>query len=45
MFFRSYKYTSAPGGITNGITAASKDEDGIAFNQGFAVTGADEDQR
>ena len=45
MFFRSYKYTSAPGGIVNGITAASNDEDGIAYNQGFAVTGADEDWR
>ncbi len=45
MFFRSYKYTSAPGGIINGITATSKDEDGIAFNQGYAVTGEDEDWR
>jgi hypothetical protein len=45
MFFTSYKYTSAPGGIVNGITAASNDEDGIAFNQGYAVTGADEDWR
>jgi hypothetical protein len=45
MFFRSYKYTSAPGSILNGITAASNDEDGIAFNQGFAVTGKDEDWR
>ena len=45
MFFRLYKYTSAPGGIVNGITAASKDEGGIAFNQGFAVTGTDEDWR
>ncbi len=32
MFFRSYKYTSAPGGIINGITAAGQDEDGIAFS-------------
>ena len=45
MFFRSYKYTSAPGAILNGITAASNDEDGIAFNEGFAVTGKDEDWR
>jgi hypothetical protein len=45
MFFRSYKYTSAPGAIINGITAASNDEDGIAFNEGFAVTGNDEDWR
>jgi hypothetical protein len=45
MFFRSYKYTSAPGAVLNGITAASNDEDGIAFNEGFAVTGKDEDWR
>jgi hypothetical protein len=45
MFFRSYKYTSAPGAIINGVTAASKDEDGIAFNEGYAVTGKDEDWR
>lgn len=45
MFFRSYKYTSAPGAIVNGITAASHDEDGIAFNEGFAVTGQDDDWR
>jgi hypothetical protein len=45
MFFRSYKYTSAPGAILNGVTAASNDEGGIAFNEGFAVTGKDEDWR
>ena len=45
MFFESYKYTSAPGGIVNGITAAVDDEDGIAWNQGYAVTGADDDWR
>ena len=45
MFFRSYKYTSAPGAIINGVTAAGDDEDGIAFNEGFAVTGKDEDWR
>ncbi len=45
MFFRSYKYTSAPGAIINGITSASDDEDGIAFNEGYAVTGKDEDWR
>lgn len=45
MFFRSYKYTNAPGAIVNGITAAQNDLDGIAFNQGFAVTGQDEDWR
>jgi hypothetical protein len=45
MFFRSYKYTNAPGGIVNGITAGLNSEDGIAFNQGYAVTGKDEDWR
>ena len=45
MFFRSYRYTAAPGGISNGITAAPDNEDGIAFNRGFAVTGKDEDWR
>jgi Glycosyl hydrolase family 9 len=45
MFFRSWKYTNAPGAIINGITAATNDEDGIAFNEGYAVTGKDEDWR
>jgi hypothetical protein len=45
MFFRSYKYTNAPGSIINGITASLASEDGIAFNEGFAVTGKDEDWR
>jgi hypothetical protein len=45
MFFKSYKYTSAPGAILNGITSGLDYEDGIAFNQGFAVTGKDEDWR
>jgi hypothetical protein len=45
MFFQSYKYTGAPGGIVNGITAGLDSEDGIAFNLGYAVTGKDEDWR
>lgn len=45
MFFRSWKYTNAPGAIVNGITAAADDEDGIAFNQGYATTGKDDDWR
>ena len=45
MFFRSYKYTGAPGGIMNGITAGLDNEDAIAFNLGYAVTGKDEDWR
>jgi hypothetical protein len=45
MFFRSWKYTNAPGAIVNGITAAPDDEDGIAFSEGYAVTGKDDDWR
>ena len=45
MFFESYKYTNAPGAIINGITAGRQDEDAIAFNEGYAVTGQDEDWR
>ena len=45
MFFKSYKYTGAPGGIVNGITAGLDNEDGIAFNLGYAATGKDEDWR
>jgi hypothetical protein len=45
MFFQSYKYTNAPGAIVNGITASADSIDGIAFNQGFAATGKDEDWR
>jgi len=45
LFFNSYKYTNPPGAIVNGITAALDDEDGIAFRQGYAVTGKDDDWR
>ncbi|GAB2590563.1 glycoside hydrolase family 9 protein [Dyella jejuensis] len=45
MFFRSYEYTSAPGAIINGITAGLNDEDGIAFDLGYAQTGRDDDWR
>jgi hypothetical protein len=45
MYFRSWKYASAPGAILNGITAGPNGETGIAYNQGFAVTGKDEDWR
>ena len=45
MFFRSWKYTNAPGSIVNGITAAFQNEDGIAFNEGYAATGRDDDWR
>jgi hypothetical protein len=45
IFFRSYKYTNAPGDMVNGITPAADNEDGIAFNQGFLVTGQEKDWR
>lgn len=45
MFFRSWKYTSAPGAIINGITAGMNNENGITFNEGYAVTGKDDDWR
>jgi hypothetical protein len=45
MFFRSWKYTNAPGAVVNGITAALDNEDGIAFNEGYAATGKDDDWR
>lgn len=45
MFFKSWKYTSAPGAIINGVTASFTSEDGISFNEGYAVSGKDEDWR
>ena len=45
MFFDSYAYTNAPGAIINGITGGLTDENGIAFNLGYAQTGKDEDWR
>jgi len=45
MFFDSYQYTSAPGAIINGITSGLHDEDGIAFDLGYAQTGHDDDWR
>lgn len=45
MFFDSYEYTPAPGGIVNGITGGYKNPDDIDFNLPFAVTGRDEDWR
>lgn len=45
-FFNSWRYTTLPGGIVNGITAApDQNVDGIAFDQGYAVTGKDDDWR
>lgn len=45
MFFDSYEYTNAPGGISNGITAGYRDEEDIDFNLHFAETGKDDDWR
>ena len=45
LFFGSYEYTNAPGGIVNGITAGFRDPYGIDFNIPQSVTGADHDWR
>jgi hypothetical protein len=45
MFFESYEYNNAPGGICNGITGGRANPDDIDFNVGYAVTGKDEDWR
>jgi hypothetical protein len=47
MFFDSYEYTNAPGGICNGITGgyAEGDVDGIDFGLRYAQTGKDDDWR
>ncbi|WP_243042065.1 glycoside hydrolase family 9 protein [Dyella sedimenti] len=45
MFFDSYAFTNAPGAIINGITSGLADEEGIAFDLGYAQTGKDDDWR
>jgi len=45
MFFDSWEFTNAPGGISNGITAGFKDESSIDFNLTYKQTGADNDWR
>ncbi len=45
MFFNSYEYTNAPGGISNGITGGIADELDIDYNLGYAQTGKDDDWR
>jgi hypothetical protein len=45
MFFDSYEYTNAPGGIVNGITSGYRDEADIDLNLHFSVTGKDDDWR
>jgi hypothetical protein len=45
MFFDSYEYANAPGGIVNGITAGIKDELDIDYYLHFGQTGKDDDWR
>jgi GH18 family chitinase len=45
VFFTSWEYKSAPGGICNGITSGFKDEHDIDFNVPSSVTGQDSDWR
>jgi hypothetical protein len=45
MFFDSWEYTNAPGGIANGISAGFADEDDIDLSVPLAKTGADHDWR
>jgi hypothetical protein len=45
MFFDSYEYTNAPGGICNGITGGYTDPEGIDFGLRYAQTGKDDDWR
>jgi len=45
MFFDSWEYTNAPGGICNGITSGFADEDDIDLSVPLARTGADDDWR
>jgi Glycosyl hydrolase family 9/Cellulase N-terminal ig-like domain len=45
LFFDSWEFTNAPGGISNGITSGFHDEDDIDFNLTYKQTGADNDWR
>jgi Glycosyl hydrolase family 9/Cellulase N-terminal ig-like domain len=45
LFFDSWEFTNAPGGISNGITAGFRDEEGIDYNLTYKQTGADNDWR
>ena len=45
VFFSSWEYKSAPGGICNGITSGFRDEHDIDFNVPSSVTGQDSDWR
>ncbi len=43
LFFDSWEYTNAPGGICNGITAGYTDPHDLDFHLSYKVTGKDED--
>lgn len=45
MFFGSYQYTNAPGGICNGVTSGLYNENDIDFNLLYGETGKDYDWR
>ncbi len=45
MYFDSWEFTNAPGGISNGITSGFKDENDIDYLLPYRVTGADNDWR
>jgi hypothetical protein len=45
MYFDSWAFTNAPGGISNGITGGFHDENDIDFMLPYRVTGADNDWR
>ena len=45
IFFESFEYTNAPGGIVNGITGGYRDEEDIDLNLHFSETGKDDDWR
>ena len=45
MYFDSWEFTNAPGGISNGITGSFQDENDIDFLIRYRETGADNDWR
>lgn len=45
LFFDSWEFTNAPGGISNGITSGFNDEQDIDYNLTYKQTGADNDWR
>jgi hypothetical protein len=45
LFFDSWEFTNAPGGISNGITSGFRDEEDIDYDLKYRETGADNDWR